>query len=106
MWWNGVYLGSLPLASIKFAGRRIELPRSRLLRIGLGIVFVLGGIFSILPVLGLWMLPVGLMILASDNGRIRRFNRRAFVAIMERWNAWRGKPRRKWLRIGNRDDEA
>lgn len=36
------------------------------LRIGAAILFILGGIFSILPVLGLWMLPVGLALLAQD----------------------------------------
>ncbi|GJD54204.1 hypothetical protein [Methylobacterium dankookense] len=36
------------------------------LRVGAAILFILGGIFSILPVLGLWMLPVGLALLAQD----------------------------------------
>jgi hypothetical protein len=29
-------------------------------------LFILGGIFSILPILGLWMLPVGLALLSQD----------------------------------------
>ena len=36
------------------------------LRVGAAILFILGGIFAILPVLGLWMLPVGLALLAQD----------------------------------------
>lgn len=36
------------------------------LRVGAAILFILGGIFSILPVLGLWMLPLGLALLAQD----------------------------------------
>ncbi len=35
-------------------------------RVGAAILFILGGIFSILPVLGLWMLPLGLALLAQD----------------------------------------
>lgn len=41
-------------------------PEARLVRIPLGILLVLGGIFSFLPVLGIWMLPLGLLLLAID----------------------------------------
>ena len=36
------------------------------MRVPLAILLILGGIFSILPVLGLWMLPVGLLLFAQD----------------------------------------
>jgi hypothetical protein len=35
-------------------------------RVSLGCALILGGIFSILPVLGLWMLPLGLILIAKD----------------------------------------
>ncbi len=41
-------------------------PSSRWVRIPLAVLLILGGIFSILPVLGLWMLPVGLLLFAQD----------------------------------------
>lgn len=41
-------------------------PSARLLRIPLGVVLIAGGIFSFLPVLGIWMLPLGLILLAID----------------------------------------
>ena len=41
-------------------------PHRRWIRIGAALLFILGGIFSILPVLGLWMLPVGLALLSQD----------------------------------------
>lgn len=41
-------------------------PSSIFVRIPLGILLILGGIFSILPVLGLWMLPLGLLLIAQD----------------------------------------
>ena len=41
-------------------------PSSKLVRIPLGILLIIGGIFSILPVLGLWMLPLGLILIAQD----------------------------------------
>lgn len=44
----------------------VRRPASRILRIPLGILLVLGGVFSFLPVLGIWMLPLGLLLLALD----------------------------------------
>lgn len=41
-------------------------PSSVFVRIPLGLLLIAGGIFSILPVLGLWMLPLGLLLIAQD----------------------------------------
>lgn len=41
-------------------------PYARLVRIPLGILFVCGGFLAFLPILGLWMLPLGLLLLAVD----------------------------------------
>ena len=41
-------------------------PSSRWVRIPLAALLIIGGIFSFLPVLGLWMLPLGLLLLAQD----------------------------------------
>ncbi len=41
-------------------------PSSRLVRIPLALLLIIGGIFSFLPVLGLWMLPLGLILIAQD----------------------------------------
>ena len=52
-----------------FAARWLQAvrkPEARWVRIPLGILLVLGGIFSFLPVLGIWMLPLGLLLLAID----------------------------------------
>ena len=38
----------------------------RLVRVSVGIVLVLGGLFGVLPVLGFWMLPLGLILLSVD----------------------------------------
>lgn len=45
---------------------RIRRPEARWIRIPLGVLLVLGGVFSFLPVLGIWMLPLGLLLLALD----------------------------------------
>lgn len=44
----------------------LRLPSARIIRLPLAILLVLGGIFSILPFLGIWMLPLGLLLLAID----------------------------------------
>ena len=49
-----------------FGRFRIRLPRSRALRIGLGVALCLGGLLFFLPILGLWMLPLGILVLAAD----------------------------------------
>jgi hypothetical protein len=35
-------------------------------RIPLAILLMVGGVFAFLPVLGLWMLPLGLILIAQD----------------------------------------
>lgn len=37
-----------------------------------GILLVIGGMLSILPVLGIWMLPLGLVLLALDVALLRQ----------------------------------
>ena len=41
-------------------------PQSRYARIPLAALLIVGGVFSFLPVLGLWMLPLGLVLFAQD----------------------------------------
>jgi hypothetical protein len=41
-------------------------PSSRFVRIPLAVLLVVGGIFSFLPILGIWMLPLGLVLIAQD----------------------------------------
>ncbi|MBR0698055.1 hypothetical protein [Bradyrhizobium lablabi] len=55
----------LPAGPARFLGW-VRKPSSRYVRIPLAILLILGGIFSILPVLGLWMLPLGLLLFAQD----------------------------------------
>ncbi len=66
-------------------GRSYRLPRTPLRRQILGWAFVGGGIFSFLPILGVWMLPVGFVILSVDSPRMRRSRRRMTVRIARRW---------------------
>jgi hypothetical protein len=55
----------LPPRPARFVGW-LRKPSSRLVRMPLAALLVVGGVFSILPVLGLWMLPLGLILIAQD----------------------------------------
>ena len=44
----------------------------RALRVLLGVVLIIGGIFGFLPVLGFWMIPLGLAMIFLDAPPVRR----------------------------------
>ena len=46
-------------------GRGFNLPQGRWQRIALGVALVLGGIVGFLPILGFWMIPLGLFVLSG-----------------------------------------
>lgn len=52
--------------------RWLRHPDSRLIRIPAGLALMIGGVFSFLPILGAWMLPLGLMLLAADIPPLQR----------------------------------
>ena len=54
----------------------VKLPKTRMARMALGFALVAGGILGFLPVLGFWMIPVGLLVLSHDIAAVRRFRRR------------------------------
>lgn len=60
---------------ISVLGRGFRLPRNRGARIALGVSFVLLGLLGFLPILGYWMVPVGLLILSQDFAMVRRWRR-------------------------------
>jgi hypothetical protein len=64
-------------------GREFTMPRSRGLRIAIGIVLTIGGILGFLPILGFWMVPIGLLVLSYEFALVRR-HRRRFVVWWER----------------------
>jgi membrane protein implicated in regulation of membrane protease activity len=70
---------------IEVFGRQLALPDSRIGRVAIGTLFCFGGLLWFLPVLGLWMLPLGFLILSIDIAIIRRWRRRHDV----RWARWR-----------------
>jgi hypothetical protein len=64
-------------------------PSASWVRVPLGILLVIGGLLSILPVLGIWMLPLGLMLLALDVALLRRPTARMLVIGERLWSRLR-----------------
>lgn len=72
-----------PARKITIFGREFTMPRSRGSRIAVGVLLVAGGILGFLPVLGFWMIPLGLLVLSYEFAMVRR-HRRRFVVWWQR----------------------
>jgi hypothetical protein len=72
-------------SSLRFLRR----PSSRWIRIPVGILLIAGGLFSFLPVLGLWMVPLGALLLAQDIPFLRRPVGRVLVSLERQWIKWK-----------------
>ena len=70
----------------------VRRPGLWLVRVPLAILAILGGIFSFLPILGIWMLPLGLLLLAVDIPALRRPVGDAIVRLQR----FIGNTRRRW----------
>jgi Putative transmembrane protein (PGPGW) len=73
---------------IEMFGRGFNLPQGRRQRIALGFALTLGGILGFLPILGFWMIPLGVFVLSLEFAYVRRLRRKMTVRFAKR----RGKP--------------
>jgi len=60
-------------------------------RVPLAVVLVLGGFVGFLPILGFWMLPVGVLLLAEDLPVLKRPTLRALGTVQGWWDRRRGR---------------
>jgi hypothetical protein len=58
------------------------------LRIPAGILLIAGGLLSFLPILGLWMLPLGAMLLSDDLSALRSWRTRLLDWMERRYPRW------------------
>ena len=63
--------------------------RLRMVRIPLACFLILGSFLAVLPVFGLWMLPLGLLLLAVDVPRLQPIVSRAIIRVRRRLDVWR-----------------
>lgn len=73
--------------------RWLRSPASRKVRIPLGVLFIIAGFLWFLPVVGIEMLPIGLMLIAQDVPFLKKPVGRAMLWLERRWMRW--KQRRK-----------
>jgi len=72
---------STVMTKIRIGNRRYSLPASRIARTVIGVALIIGGLLGFLPVLGFWMIPLGLLVLSVDSPMVRRWRRRWTVAF-------------------------
>jgi hypothetical protein len=65
----------------------------RIARVAIGVLLVIGGLLGFLPILGFWMLPLGLVVLAQDVPWLGRPIGRLFIVAERRWRKWRRRRR-------------
>jgi hypothetical protein len=76
---------------MRSAVRALRRGSARWLRIPAGLLLIAGGILSFLPILGVWMLPLGLALLAEDVPVLRSCRTRILDWVERRHPAWLGK---------------
>jgi hypothetical protein len=76
---TSISLGTRMAHKVRIFDRHWHLPRSKPIRIGLGILLIAGGLLGLLPVLGFWMIPLGLLVLSVDIPIVRRWRRQLAV---------------------------
>lgn len=67
----------------------IRSPSSRWVRLPLAALLILGGIVGFLPVLGFWMVPLGILLLAQDVPLLRRPVLRLLGWAERTWTRWK-----------------
>ena len=72
---------SVIMTSIRIGKRQFSLPASRIARTLLGVALIIAGMLGFLPVVGFWMIPLGLLVLSVDFPAVRRWRRRWTVAF-------------------------
>ena len=63
----------------------VRKPSSIYARVPLAVLLIFGGVFSFLPVLGLWMLPFGLVLFAQDVPMLQKPTALTLGWIERKW---------------------
>jgi hypothetical protein len=64
----------------------------------MALLLILGGVFSILPGLGIWMLPLGLLVIALDVPFLRKPMGKSTLWGADKWAASRPWFSERWRR--------
>ena len=69
--------------------RWLKSPSSGWVRIPIASLLIVGGVVGFLPVLGFWMIPLGLLFLAPDVPFLQRPILHALTWLERRWVQWK-----------------
>ena len=64
-------------------------PNSRWVRLPLGVLFIVGGLLWFLPVLGIELLPIGLLLISEDVPFLRKPVANGILWLLHKWVAVR-----------------
>jgi hypothetical protein len=88
-------------AALRRALRAVRSPEMKWVRIVTGTAFVAGGCMAFLPVLGIELLPIGLLLLAEDVPVLREPAARAVLWALQLWRSFKA-----WIRSWVPSDKA
>ena len=80
-------LGEKLPGAVRRLMHRMRKPAARWVRIPLGILCVFASFLWFLPVLGIWMMPLGLLLLAQDMPFLRKPVGRGLLWALDRWDS-------------------
>src|SRR5262245_34324305 len=83
--------GVLPESAGGFL-RWLKGPSSRWVRVPIALLLIIGGVVGFLPVLGFWMIPLGLLLLAQDVPILQRPLLQAVTWLERKWFQWKRRP--------------
>src|SRR6185312_6020170 len=69
----------------------LQRPEMIWVRLPAALLLICGGFLGFLPVLGFWMAPIGVLLLAEDVPPLRRPSMRALGAVQRWWDRWRAR---------------
>jgi hypothetical protein len=72
-----------PVARVLF---RLRAPDMKCVRLTTGVLFIAGGSMAFLPVLGLELLPLGMLFLAQDVAFLRPPTAKLLLWLLRRWS--------------------
>ncbi len=87
----GLLVRRLP-ARMQAAVHWLRRPEARWVRMPAGVFFIFGGCLAILPVFGLWMLPLGVLLLSDDVPPLKRITNKMLAWVETKRPHWLGSP--------------
>jgi len=72
--------------------RRLRQPSSKWFRIPAAALLIVAGFIGFLPILGFWMIPLGLLLIAQDVPFLRRPIARLLAWSVAKLDAWKRPP--------------